>query len=91
MKSITFDYRSVQDIFYNDEGHYILKVPAFFTSGAYRNDKIDFVFDTGAYITVVARQTAIRFGWDKLTPLVKNIPLTGFAGSCEGDLRKSRG
>ncbi|MDR0221749.1 MAG: retroviral-like aspartic protease family protein [Lachnospiraceae bacterium] len=86
IKSKGFGYRAVDDIFYDEDGHYHIQIPAFFTASTNRNDIVDFIFDTGAYLTVVTLQTATRFGWDKLSPLVTKIELSGFAGCCEGDI-----
>ena len=64
-----------------------MDVPLFYEKGSYSNETIDFIFDTGAYLTVLSQKTARLFGYDKITPISANIPLNGFADShCEGDL-----
>jgi len=84
---VEFKYNSAIDFKYEADGHRYVKVPIFFEEGSYSNDTVDFVFDTGAYLTVLTQKTARLFGFDKLTPISANIPLTGFADShCEGDL-----
>jgi len=83
--TLTFD--AVMDLEYRADGHRHLMVPVFFKEGSHANDKVDFILDTGAYLTVLTLKTAVLFGFDKVTPLKKNIPLTGFAGfSIAGDL-----
>jgi len=84
---IQFQYDAVDNIRYRaNEGHYYLHIPAFFTNNSYANLKINFIFDTGAYLTVISRHTAVRFGFDKLTPIKTDIDLSGFAGKCKGNL-----
>jgi len=82
-----FKYNSVIDYMYDIDGHRHVLVPLFFDKDSYSNDTTDFVFDTGAYLTVLTKDTAKEFGFDMLTPIQRNIPLTGFANSkCTGDL-----
>ena len=84
---ISFPYIPVIDYIFDTDGHRHIKVPVFFEKDNYSNHAIDFVFDTGAYLTVLTQFTAETFGFDKLIPVQKNIPLTGFADSkCYGDL-----
>ena len=85
--TLNFPYNSVLDLSYNADGHRHLNIPLFFKKGSYSNEKVDFVFDTGAYLTVLTQKTARIFGFDKIKPISTNIPLTGFADShCESDL-----
>ena len=80
-------YNFVSDIKYEPDGHRNLKVPVIFDLENNLNEVIDFIFDTGAYITVIARRTAAQFEFDKIVPEKKNIPLTGYAGhEVRGDL-----
>ena len=44
------------------------------------------MFDTGAYLSVVNRETAVAFGFHELPPIEKNVPVGGFAGSREVNL-----
>ena len=86
-KDINFSYNSAIDYRYEVDGHRHVDVPLFFDKKSYSNLQVDFVFDTGAYLTVLTQLTAELFGFDKITPIQKNIPLTGFADSkCSGDL-----
>jgi len=77
----------VMDLPYEDDGHRHLRVPVFYETGNNSNLPVDFILDTGAYLTVLTKITAELFGFDKLRPLARNIPLTGFAGfKVSGDL-----
>jgi predicted aspartyl protease len=90
--TIQFRYDAIEDIAYEEsEGHYYLHIPAFFTLNSYANRRINFILDTGAYLTVISRHTAIRFGFDKLSPIHSDINLSGFAGTCKGDLIETPG
>jgi predicted aspartyl protease len=85
--TVSFSYNAVIDLKYDADGHRHLELPLFFGKGSYSNERVDFIFDTGAYLTVLTQKTARLFGFDKITPIRPNIPLTGFAGShCTGDL-----
>jgi len=79
------------DFRYKNDAHYYIAVPSFCSTTHYSNDKIDFVFDTGAYLTVITKVTALVFGYNRITPIQKNIPLNGFAGSATGDLKEIPG
>ena len=87
VNAMSFQYNSAMHLTYIADGHRHIKVPLFYEKGSYSNIAIDFVFDTGAYLTVITQKTARRMGFDKIRPIQTNIPLTGFADSqCEGDL-----
>lgn len=62
-KSITLKYEAVDNLTYEDDGNYHIYLPTFYEFGSYSNDVVDFVFDTGAYITVVTRQDAALLGF----------------------------
>jgi len=82
-----FSYNTAIDYKYEEDGHRHVDVPLFFDKDSYSNEQVDFVFDTGAYLTVLTKFTAEQFKFDKITPIQTNIPLTGFADSkCSGDL-----
>ncbi len=61
--------------FIKSKGHIYLDVKVVYT-GSDDDSRINFILDTGAYITVISRQTAIFNGYN--TVLKKNVPLTGF-------------
>jgi len=56
-------YDAKESFTLEDDGHYHLYVPAFYEFDGYANHEIDFIFDTGAYLTVIARSVAKRFGF----------------------------
>ena len=86
MPKMTLEYDAVMPVSYEKDGHYHIFVPTFYELKNNANEKIDFVFDTGAFITVITRQTAIVFGFDKLPP--RNVfSLTGYTGSCLADVK----
>jgi clan AA aspartic protease (TIGR02281 family) len=84
---IQFNYDSCEDIEYEEnKGHYYLHVPAFYTKGSNSNRLVDFMLDTGAFLTVITLQTARLLGYDQLTPVSSNIILSGYAGEIKADL-----
>jgi len=88
MKNFLFvEYTSAEQLIYEKDGHYHIFVPAFYSSSSYANKTIDFIFDTGAYITVISKINAAIFGFDLIPPLVSNITLRGFTGECIGDIK----
>jgi len=85
--TVDFSYTSVMTLSHKADGHRHLAIPIFYETGNNSNFAVDFILDTGAYLTVLTKMTAELFGFDKLEPLVKKVPLTGFAGfKVEGDL-----
>ena len=84
---ISFQYSSELDLQYKADGHRHIRVPMFFNKVSFINHAVYFIFDTGAYLTVLSRKTARKLGYDKIKPIQSRIKLTGFADSqCEGDL-----
>lgn len=84
---VNIQYDSTIDLHYRSDGHRHLNIPVFYNTNENNNNSIDFILDTGAYVTVLTKRTAELFGFDRLIPLAKNLPLTGFAGyKVEGDL-----
>ena len=63
----------------------------FYEFGSYSNDMIDFIFDTGAYITVLSRKAAYIRGFDESYTIQANVPLAGFAGGCMTDIKSIPG
>jgi len=79
--TLTIEYNSVMDLHYSKEdGHRHLKVPVFYDSKDNSNDTVNFIVDTGAFMTVLTRKTWEQFGFDKKVALAMNVPLTGFTG-----------
>ena len=57
MRSIVkFQYSTVIDYIYDVDGHRHVKVPIFFDKKSYSNYAVDFIFDTGAYLTVFTQK-----------------------------------
>jgi len=84
---LSVKYTSIETFDYDIDGHYHIFVPTFYSQSSYSNDRINYIFDTGAYITVINKEIAAIFGFDLLPPIVSNIALKGFAGECTGDMK----
>ena len=63
------------------EGHYYMYARAVHQRSGIDGEKIDFIFDTGAFLTIISRNTAVRCGFDKLPSTI--ISLSGFGGDGE--------
>ena len=65
-------------------GHYYVTLRAIYNSSdnAY-TEKIDFILDTGAFITVISRDIAELFGYDKLPKIPSKIK--GYTGEAPAD------
>ena len=88
IKQPSLIFNAVEKLSLEVDAHYHLYVPTFFNFGEFANDQINFIFDTGAFLTVMARETAILFGFLKRFTTQSNVLLSGFAGGCLGKLRK---
>ncbi len=66
-----------------DEGHFYIQIPII-REGTKRDEYIDFILDTGAYITVISRRTAIKYKYDILPK--DRVNLHGFTGNELADL-----
>jgi clan AA aspartic protease (TIGR02281 family) len=64
-------------------GHFYVTIRAVYAGGSIGGAEIDFILDTGAFMTVVSRDLAERFGYDKL-PKSKTI-IKGYAGEESAD------
>ena len=85
--SLTFNYASAEKLAIGSDGHYHIHLPTFYEFGSFSNERIDYVFDTGAFITVLTRKEAALLGFiDKYT-IQTNVPLDGFAGGCLVDVK----
>ena len=84
---LIFNYDSIENLTYEDDGNYHIRVPMFYEFGSYSNDMIDFIFDTGAYITIISRKAAYLRGFDDSYTVQTNVPLAGFAGGCMTDIK----
>jgi len=65
-------------------GHYYVTLRATYnTSNKAYTEKIDFILDTGAFITVISRDIAELFGYDKLPKIPSKIK--GYTGETPAD------
>ena len=84
--SLVFTYDSVEALTLNEDCNYILNVPMFYEFDNYSNDRVDFVFDTGAYITVITKRDAAFLGFTNSYIIQSGVPLSGFIGGCMVDI-----
>ena len=85
--SLTFTYSAAERLSVVKDGHYHIRVPTFYEFDSFSNERLDYIFDTGAFITVLTREWATLLGLlDKFT-IQTNVPLGGFAGSCLSDIK----
>ncbi|MCL2604059.1 MAG: retroviral-like aspartic protease family protein [Defluviitaleaceae bacterium] len=70
------------------DGHIIIRVPIIVEGGA-NNDTIDFIYDTGAYITVISNERYEQFNLDKLPRI--DVTVGGYTGATPGYLFKIPG
>ena len=74
------------DCYYNLEridGLFYLTLHIIYEGSPIDGDEIKFILDTGAYLSVISRSTAIRCGLDKLPKRTTN--LFGFGGGISAD------
>lgn len=90
MSDLVLSYDSAHTLEY-DKGHYFLDIPAFYNYKDYSNKVISFVFDTGAYITVLSRRTVALMGFEGKFTVEENVPLSGFAGKTLADIKEIPG
>ncbi|MDR2569571.1 MAG: retroviral-like aspartic protease family protein [Oscillospiraceae bacterium] len=65
-------------------GHYYVTLRAIYnTSDKAYAEKVDFIFDTGAFITVISRDIAELFGYDRLPKIPSKI--RGYTGEAPAD------
>ena len=92
MNSIMSVYDSIEDLAYNDgDGHYHLTVPVLRDYNCYSNVSVDFIFDTGAFLTVLTQESATRLGFVNSFTVQKDVQLSGFTGACLADLKEIPG
>ncbi|MCL2198271.1 MAG: retroviral-like aspartic protease family protein [Defluviitaleaceae bacterium] len=84
-------YDAVESLTLEADGHYHLNVPTFYNFDNYANTPVDFVFDTGAFLTVITRDAAARLGFHNRFTVQENITLSGFSGECLADLKEIPG
>lgn len=90
-KKITIEYESVESLVYKNDGNYHIKLPTFYEFGSYSNNTVDFIFDTGAYMTVIDRKEAALLGYLDSYTIRTDVPLSGFVGGCLADIKEIPG
>jgi predicted aspartyl protease len=91
MRDLKFRYTSEEALDFDNDYHYHLDVPVLFDRVNHLNKVVQFLLDTGAFITVLSKATSVRLEFDKLPSIVENFPLTGIAGSCNASLKEIPG
>ena len=91
MPEILYNYRSKEDLLFENNSHYYLEIPVLQNLNDYSNKRILFLLDTGAYITVISGDTASLFGFEKLPSIVDSFSLYGFTGSCLATIKEIPG
>ena len=90
--SLQFIYDSKSALTCEDDNHYHLKVFTYYEIESTHGRRIDFIFDTGAFITVLTRQTAIDMGFgDDAYTIETNFKLNGISGFCLADIKEIPG
>ena len=91
MHKLLFKYRTEERLIFGDDYHYYLEIPVLYDSENHLNEKIHFLIDTGAFITVINKATSGLLTFDKLPSIVEGFSLTGFAGSCSASIKEIPG
>jgi len=84
---LTFEYDSVENLTNEEDGNYHIRIPTFYDFKSFSNNKVDFIFDTGAYLTIISQRESSLFGFDDSFTIQRNVPLSGFAGGCLTDIK----
>jgi len=80
--TIYFDDNNLLDI-HRTGGHFYVTLRAIYSGGDMDGTEISFILDTGAFITVISRDIANRFGYDKLPKIPGKIK--GYSGETPAD------
>jgi len=91
MNNLSFMYDYNENLKLENDGHYHLYVPAFHNYNSNSNDTVNFVFDTGAFLTVLTQRTAMRLGFADRFTVQTDIELSGYTGECSADLKEIPG
>ena len=90
--TLTITYNSVEKIRLKKDYHYHIHIPTFYEFDKNLNDRVDFIIDTGAYITVLTRKEASLFGFlDSKYTIQADVPLSGVTGDCLSDIKSIPG
>ena len=86
MPDLKFKYRSEEQLFFLRRSHYHLDVPVIYNMEFRHNRIIRFLLDTGAYVTIINRETSLFLKLDTLPVLIEDFPLSGLSGSIDASL-----
>jgi len=86
MRDLTYKYRSEENLVFLRRSHYHIDIPIIRDFEYRLNRKVMFLFDTGAYVTVINKETSLLLGFDKIPALIEDFPLTGISGSIDASL-----
>lgn len=89
--NLTITYDAIDNLTLEEDGNYHIHIPTFYEYNSFSNDRVDFIFDTGAYITVLSRKEATLFDFINSYTVKTNVPLSGFAGGCLADIKEIPG
>ena len=78
-------FRCKQELIFR-KTHYYLRVPVIIDTESRYNKPISFIVDTGAFITIINKETAIKNKIDLLPIKLKDLELGGFVGGTKVDL-----
>jgi hypothetical protein len=85
MNKLEIVYRHKQELFFW-RNHYYIFIPVVTDIKSRYSETISFILDTGAFLTVINRNTAIEQGIADFPVKHKNYPLGGFVGGTTADL-----
>jgi len=86
MPDLAYRYRSEENLVFLRRSHYHIDVPVLLDFKYRLNKRVLFLFDTGAYVTVINKETSLHLGFDKIPALIDDFPLTGLSGSIDASL-----
>ena len=72
-----------------EDGLFYVTIPVIYEGGEIAGEDLKFILDTGAYMTVISRGTAIRHKFDKLPKVTTE--LFGFSGGINVDFVRISG
>ena len=91
MHKLLLEFRAQERLIFGDDCHYYLEMPVLYDEENFLNEKVHFMIDTGAFITVINKATSGLLAFDKLPSIVEGFSLTGFAGKCTASIKEIPG
>ena len=88
MDELQIKYRCRHNLVYGEDGHYYIDLRVIYSADLNLNERIRFLVDTGAYLTVINISTANELGHAVWKTLNASIPLSGFTGSTTASLKE---